>query len=130
MNGVLPILKAMADRNRLRVLQMLLHRDGCCACELQAVLGVGQSTTSWHLKTLEEVGIIRSTRDGKWVNYHLNIAAGTAVSDLFGAVCRQITLDPQIQDDLRKLQDVDRRLLHAARQEVLPSINVCDCAPS
>ena len=42
-----------------------------CVCELQTALGTAQSTTSKHLKILEDAGLAASHKDGLWVNYTL-----------------------------------------------------------
>lgn len=49
----------------------ILQRRVLCVCEIQAALGLAQSTTSKHLKILEDTGLINYTEDGLWVNYEL-----------------------------------------------------------
>jgi ArsR family transcriptional regulator len=39
---------------------------------LQTALGIAQSTTSKHLKILEDAGLVISKKDGLWVNYTLS----------------------------------------------------------
>ena len=48
--------KALADRNRLRILNSLLQAGGepVCVCEFQPALGISQPTVSHHLKQLLE----------------------------------------------------------------------------
>ena len=64
------IFKAAGDRNRLRVINMLTQRP-MCVCEIQAILNVSQSTVSGHLKVLREAGLVTDSREGLWVEYHL-----------------------------------------------------------
>lgn len=59
------VLKALADRHRLRIVNLLLNADGepVCVCEIQPLLGLSQGTVSYHLKQLVEAGLIaRETR--------------------------------------------------------------------
>ena len=59
------VIKALADRHRLRIVNMLLRADGeaVCVCEFQPVLDLSQGTVSHHLKILVEAGLVdRETR--------------------------------------------------------------------
>ena len=69
----LPAVKALADDSRLRILWMLEER-ALCVCEIQAVLGLAQSTVSRHLQTLEDAGYVTSEKEGLWTNYRLHPA--------------------------------------------------------
>jgi len=68
---LLKSLKALADRNRLRILRLLMDRPRC-VCELQAALGIAQPTVSKHLSILEEAGWVDKQRQGRnFIFYHL-----------------------------------------------------------
>jgi len=59
------VLKALADRHRLRIVNMLLRADGepVCVCEFEPFLGLSQGTVSHHLKKLFDAGLVeRETR--------------------------------------------------------------------
>jgi ArsR family transcriptional regulator, arsenate/arsenite/antimonite-responsive transcriptional repressor len=71
--------KALGDETRQRILGVLLARE-LCVCELIAALGMTQPTTSHHLKILEDAGLIRSKRDGRWIFY--GVKDKTRVSSL------------------------------------------------
>ena len=60
------VMKALADRQRLRILNMLLRAGGepICVCEFEPFLGLSQGTVSHHLKILREAGLIRSEKKG------------------------------------------------------------------
>ncbi len=70
MQEVLTPVKALADESRLRILWMLEGRE-MCACEIQAVLGLAQSTVSRHMQVLEDAGFVISRRNGPWKDYRL-----------------------------------------------------------
>ena len=54
------VIKALADRHRLRIVNMLLRADGeaVCVCEFQPLLDLSQGTVSHHLKILVEAGLV------------------------------------------------------------------------
>jgi ArsR family transcriptional regulator len=64
------VMKALSDPTRIKILK-ILERRSLCVCELQTALGTAQSTTSKHLKILEDAGLTASHKDGLWVNYTL-----------------------------------------------------------
>lgn len=67
-----PLLAAMADATRLRILE-LLHRSDLCVCEIQALLSqVSQPLLSHHLALLRRTGLIAGRREGRWTIYALN----------------------------------------------------------
>jgi len=66
-----PVLAALADPARLRMVSMLAAApDGsACGCDLEAPLGLSQPTISHHLKVLREAGLIEGERRGRWIHY-------------------------------------------------------------
>lgn len=70
MKTFVKIAKALGDPARIKILKMLEVKE-MCVCEVQAVLGLAQSTVSKHLKVLEEAGLVEWRRSGPWVNYGL-----------------------------------------------------------
>ncbi len=75
METVLATLKALADRNRLRVVLALADTDELCACQITELLGVTGATASRHLSQLVRAGILAARRDGRWVHYRLRTGA-------------------------------------------------------
>jgi len=106
------ILKAVGDRNRLRIIKMLQHKNGACVCEIQKILGVGQSTTSRHLRILEEAELIYPVREGKWINYFLNRGAEDGeISSVLIMLEKWLEEDRQVQLDLKRLESASRTFL-------------------
>lgn len=64
------ILKALADENRVRILNLLRNGE-LCVCDIEAVLGIKQSNTSRHLNRLKVAEIIASEKKSQWVYYRL-----------------------------------------------------------
>ena len=61
---------ALSDVNRLKILKLLGFRE-MCVCELTAALAMNQPNLSYHIKKLENAGLVRSERRGKWVYYSM-----------------------------------------------------------
>ena len=64
-------LKALADKSRLRIINMLGIKS-MCVCEITQVLKLSQSTVSGHLRVLKEAELVEDEKDGLWVEYRLN----------------------------------------------------------
>jgi ArsR family transcriptional regulator len=65
------VFKALADENRLRILSLLATRE-MCVCEVMVALDLTQPTASHHLRILENVGLVKDRKEGKWVFYSLS----------------------------------------------------------
>jgi ArsR family transcriptional regulator len=65
------IFKTLADQNRLRILNLLLHYE-LCVCELEVVLNLTQSNTSRHLGKLRQINLLSDNKDAQWVHYRYN----------------------------------------------------------
>lgn len=68
---LLPLLKALGDENRLRLVAVLA-RGEFTVQELTAILAQGQSRVSHHLKALVEAGVVTVKRQGTWGYYRLH----------------------------------------------------------
>ena len=79
------VLKALADRHRLRIVNLLLEADGepVCVCEIQPLLGLSQGTVSHHLKQLLEAGLIARETRGTYSYFSLVPGALDAVREIF-----------------------------------------------
>jgi DNA-binding transcriptional ArsR family regulator len=69
------VFKALADVTRLRILGLLAARE-MCVCEVMVALDLTQPTASHHLRILENVGLVKDRKEGKWVFYSLSDPVG------------------------------------------------------
>jgi len=76
------VFKALADENRLRILNLLYDGEKC-ACKLLEALRISQPTLSHHMKILCDVGIVTGRKEGKWVHYSINPVGTEQVATLF-----------------------------------------------
>ena len=83
--GQAAVFKALANEDRLRVLEALRDSERC-GCELQVVLDAPQSTVATHLRKLKEAGLVKSRKKGKWSYYRIADTAVVQVLDLVRAI--------------------------------------------
>lgn len=78
------LFKALGDRHRLRILNVLLQADGAdvCVCEFQPTLGIAQPTVSHHLKQLVEAGLLEREKRGTFAYYRLKPGALEQIGSL------------------------------------------------
>lgn len=105
------IIKALADKNRLRIVCLLIKKQDLCVCEITDIIGLSQPTISSHLRLLENAGLIESNKDGLWVNYNINCQATLFDRKLIEMVCKDLKKDKQIISDLKKLRAIDRDMI-------------------
>jgi ArsR family transcriptional regulator len=81
------VLKAVADRHRLKILNMLLEAGGeaVCVCEIQPALDLSQGTVSHHLKQLVDAGLVEREARGTYSYFNLVPGALDAVKGVFKA---------------------------------------------
>ena len=77
MDGLLTILRALADPSRVRIL-LLVRRMELSVGELAAVLGQSQPRVSRHLRILADAGLLTRAKEGAWVFVRLGAAGLSA----------------------------------------------------
>jgi ArsR family transcriptional regulator len=84
------LFKALADRHRLRIVNLLLRADGeaVCVCEIQPLLGLSQGTVSHHLKQLVAAGLLERESRGTYSYFSLVPGALDSVREVFATPAR------------------------------------------
>ena len=87
---IAPLLKALADPVRLRLMSLVAsHADGeACVCDLNDAFDLSQPTISHHLKVLHEAGLLDRSKRGVWVYYKASTDALSDVAALIGGTGR------------------------------------------
>jgi ArsR family transcriptional regulator, arsenate/arsenite/antimonite-responsive transcriptional repressor len=90
---VAPLLKALADPVRLRLVSLIAASAGgeACVCDLNAAFELTQATISHHLKVLHSAGLLDRDKRGVWVYYAVRPAALAAVANLFDTTALTLT---------------------------------------
>lgn len=83
---LVPLLKALADPVRLRLMSLVAANPGgeSCVCDLTAPFDLSQPTISHHLKVLHDAGLLERSKRGVWVYYRATREVLTALADLLG----------------------------------------------
>ncbi|MBO9523036.1 MAG: helix-turn-helix transcriptional regulator [Nocardioidaceae bacterium] len=83
---IAPLLKALADPVRLRLLSLVAGHEGgeACVCDLNDAFDLSQPTISHHLKVLHEVGLLDRSKRGVWVFYRVRRDALADLATLIG----------------------------------------------
>ena len=96
-------LKALADPNRLRILQLLGDRT-LCVCDLEELLKLNQSNLSRHLSKLRQAGLVSSQKKGLFI-YYTRKTLPEPYGPSIEALYRTMAEDPQWQADRQALAE-------------------------
>jgi ArsR family transcriptional regulator len=83
---VAPLLKALADPVRLRLMSLVASHPGgeACVCDLAGEFDLSQPTISHHLKVLHDSGLLDRQKRGVWVYYRARTGALASLGTLIG----------------------------------------------
>lgn len=98
--------RALADRTRLRIVNLLLHRGELCVCELTGALEVPQPKVSRHLAILRESGVVKDRREGLWIHYRIHPELPLWAGRLLESLRDGCTDRKPYSDDLKRLPAV------------------------
>lgn len=108
MKAFIRVMKALSDPNRIKMIKMIQTRP-LCVCEIKEALGIAQSTASKHLKILEDAELLRSFKDGLWVNYSISDGSGSPYSaSMIGSLKHWLDDESEIKELCRILPSIDR----------------------
>ena len=95
--------KGLADSNRLRILNLLLHGE-LCGCDIQHIMGTSQPNVSRHLTYLKHCGLVADRREGFRVFYSLAGHRQGALAPLFEFLGKAFKNEETLRKDARKLK--------------------------
>lgn len=114
MEDTIEIHKALADETRLRILLALRERS-FCVCELVVVLDLSQPKISKHLSRLKHAGLVKTSREERFVTYAL--VEDAFVGAMVDLLAERLADDPIIQKD-RSLMKESHILRETYRRRV------------
>ncbi len=97
------VFKGLADQNRLRILNLLLHGE-LCVCDIQFVLASSQPNVSRHLTYLKNAGLVLDRREGTRIYYRLSRPGEGVYQHLFTFLREAFRDIEELQEDTRKLK--------------------------
>lgn len=89
---IAPLLKALGDPVRLRLMSLIASHAGgeACVCDLTPAFELSQPTISHHLKVLHDAGLVDRERRGTWVYYRARPQALQALATLLTATGAEV----------------------------------------
>jgi ArsR family transcriptional regulator len=96
---------ALADRTRLRLLNLMNGRE-VCVCFFVEILKQSQPKVSRHLAYLRRAGVVRARREGKWMHYRIERPADSAVAAILDATLESFGADREMMADRAQLDRV------------------------
>ena len=97
--------RALADRTRLRLLN-LIRNDEVCVCFFVEVLKTNQPKISRHLAYLRRAGVVEVRRDGQWMHYRVVEPADADAARVLDDVMAWLATDLEMQRDRDRLVKV------------------------
>jgi ArsR family transcriptional regulator len=123
LTGLESLLKALADRTRLRIVGLLLGGE-VCVCHIHESLGIPQPKASRHLAYLRRAGLVVTRKDGLWVHYRLAPLDDPVLQAVLDAVSHAIGHLPSSERDRTRLS---ARVPIRSAARLLPVLGRC-CA--
>jgi ArsR family transcriptional regulator len=99
---MVPLFAALADRTRLRLLNLIAGRE-VCVCYLVEILRQGQPKISRHLAYLRKAGVVAARREGKWMHYRIQRPSDASTASILDAVLESFKSDREMESDLTRL---------------------------
>ena len=104
MKNVALLFAALADVNRLRLLNLM--REGeVCVCFLHGALNANQPRVSRHLAYLRRAGVVEARRQGKWQYYRLN-PLPKPMQRVLDAALDALKTVPQLKRDQERVKKI------------------------
>lgn len=103
------ICKALGDRSRLRIINMLAQKP-MCVCEITEVLRLSQSTISGHLRVLKDAELVEDEKDGLWVEYRL-CKDDTFNADILNVIQEALESDQQMAEERKRAAQANREMI-------------------
>jgi ArsR family transcriptional regulator, arsenate/arsenite/antimonite-responsive transcriptional repressor len=97
--------RALADRTRLRILN-LMRSEEVCVCFFVEILKTHQPKISRHLAYLRKAGIVGARREGPWMHYRIVEPADPDAARVLRDTLSWLSDDPEMQRDRERLVKV------------------------
>jgi ArsR family transcriptional regulator len=97
------LFRALADRTRLRLLNLIADKE-ICVCYFVQILKMSQPKISRHLAYLRRAGVVAARRQGRWMHYRLVATSDPVASAILNETLLHLRQTPIMQADLAKLE--------------------------
>ena len=94
---------ALADRTRLRLLNLMKNGE-VCVCFFAEAIGTNNPKISRHLAYLKRAGLVAARRDGKWSHYRITKPASPAAAAIFDTTLEMVASEKEMKEDAQRLE--------------------------
>lgn len=119
------IFMALADRTRLRLLNLMGEGEGCVN-HFTEVLGESQPKVSRHLAYLRGSGLVDTRREGKWIYYSIRRHVNTALDSILESTLSALADDAELIADKRRLMLLSDAQRSGSRLEMPDPVSVVE----
>ncbi|MBR9999916.1 MAG: metalloregulator ArsR/SmtB family transcription factor [Cyclobacteriaceae bacterium] len=102
LNFGVQVFKALAEEPRIRILNLMFHRNEMCISDLELILGYTQAKTSRHISYLRNAGIVVPRKVDQWVFYSIK----EEVTDLVKVLMEYFSKDHLLSDDIEEFDSL------------------------
>lgn len=96
------LFRALADRTRLRLLNLMRDQE-LCVCYFVQILQTTQPKISRHLAYLRRAGIVAARRQGTWMHYRMVVPQEARAAGILKEVLASLGEDREMQRDRARL---------------------------
>ncbi|TAF33666.1 MAG: ArsR family transcriptional regulator [Cytophagales bacterium] len=94
------IFKALSDEARIRILNLIFHKQEMCVSDLELVLDFTQTKTSRHLLYLRNAGLVGTRRTDQFVFYFIK----DELKDVIAPLLRYMEKDALLLADIETFE--------------------------
>ena len=99
------LFRALADRTRLRLLNLMAAGE-VCVCFFVEVLGESQPKISRHLAYLRRAGVVAARREGKWMHYRVAMPEDEHAARVFAEVMVWLGEEQGMRKDRARMESI------------------------
>jgi len=97
------LLRALADRTRLRLINLMGDAE-LCVCYFVEVLETNQPKISRHLAYLRRAGVVTARRQSLWMHYRVAVPPDSHAARILQEVRASLADDPEMHRDRERLK--------------------------
>jgi ArsR family transcriptional regulator len=98
------LFRALADRTRLRLLNLMRDQE-LCVCYFVQILQTTQPKVSRHLAYLRRAGIVAARREATWMHYRIVVPQDPRAAGILKEVLASLGEDREMERDLARLNN-------------------------
>lgn len=82
LNTCANIFNALSDANRLKILSIINLEGEVCTCKILEQLNITQPTLAYHMKMLQDNGLVTCYKKGTWCIYKIEYEEFNKIKDI------------------------------------------------